>query len=171
MDVQILKWVRDVAEYHRPLKRVLELGSLDVNGSIRPAFDQCGVLDYVGIDQRPGTGVDVVLNTADLYEAHHLGQFDCVVATSFFEHDRQFWQTLDGVYRRLNHGGVFIVTVPHQDWGYHGEPKDYYRYTADALKDVFFDRYGLVTIMDALWPTPEHMPHLKCQHMGGWGVK
>jgi len=171
MDPQIVQWVRDIAQYYKPLKRVLELGSLNVNGTIRSAFDDCGVLEYVGLDARAGECVDVVMNAADLYEAHHLGQFDCVVATSFFEHDPTFWDTLDGVYRRLNHGGIFIVTVPHQEWGYHGEPKDYYRFTMDALTEVFFGRYRHAFITGTLWPTPEDSPHLKCQHMGGWGQK
>ena len=37
--------------------RVLEVGSLDINGSVRPIFTDC---EYVGLDLGPGPGVDVI---------------------------------------------------------------------------------------------------------------
>ncbi len=38
-------------------KSVLEIGSLNINGSIRPFFEQC---TYVGVDLGEGADVDVV---------------------------------------------------------------------------------------------------------------
>ena len=37
--------------------RVLEVGSLDLNGSVRRFFSNCA---YTGIDVAPGKGVDIV---------------------------------------------------------------------------------------------------------------
>lgn len=37
--------------------KVLEIGSLDINGSVRSFFDNC---DYTRLDIAPGRGVDVV---------------------------------------------------------------------------------------------------------------
>jgi len=38
-------------------KKVLEVGSLNINGSIRQFFTEC---DYLGIDVGPGVDVDLV---------------------------------------------------------------------------------------------------------------
>jgi hypothetical protein len=37
--------------------KVLEVGSLDINGSIRMFFSDC---DYTGVDLGPGRGVDLI---------------------------------------------------------------------------------------------------------------
>lgn len=60
---------------------VLEIGSLNLNGSIRPYFEQC---TYVGVDVGPGPGVDVVAKGEDLTYAE--GSFDVVCSTECFEH-------------------------------------------------------------------------------------
>ena len=36
--------------------RVLEVGSLDINGSVRELFEKC---DYTGVDLQMGPGVDL----------------------------------------------------------------------------------------------------------------
>ena len=42
-------------------KRVLEVGSKFVNGSVRPLIEKfCSPRDYVGVDIEPGKYVDVV---------------------------------------------------------------------------------------------------------------
>ena len=38
-------------------KKVLEIGSLDINGSVRTFFENC---DYTGLDVGEGKGVDIV---------------------------------------------------------------------------------------------------------------
>ena len=167
MDKQILDWITPFIEKRGPFKYVLELGSLDVNGTIKPAF--VGTEHYTGLDMREGPGVDIVCHAAELQHRHGLGKFDCIVATSFFEHDATFWETLAGVHKLLSVGGWFVLTVPTPEWGYHAEPKDYYRFTTDALRDVFFHRFDEVEIFNPLWPTPTDFPHCVCQHMGGCG--
>jgi hypothetical protein len=67
-------------EYFTKVK-VLEIGSLDVNGTIRDHFDFC---TYTGIDLGEGPGVDVVKRgeRAD-WES---GSFDTVISAECFEH-------------------------------------------------------------------------------------
>jgi hypothetical protein len=43
--------------------KVLEVGSLDINGSIRPFFENC---DYLGVDLGEGRGVDMVAKGEEL---------------------------------------------------------------------------------------------------------
>ena len=42
---------------------VLEIGSLDINGSVRPMFKPFQ-LTYTGIDMQEGPGVDIVVDAA-----------------------------------------------------------------------------------------------------------
>ena len=51
------QWLRQVYPSHFYKKRVLDVGSLNVNGTNRVLFKKC---EYVGIDVIEGKGVDVV---------------------------------------------------------------------------------------------------------------
>ena len=101
--------------------RTLELGSYDVNGSVRPLFTG----EYVGVDHSHGPGVDVVMdsNALDFPDA----SFDTVVSTSMLEHDPAFWRTLGEVARVLRLGGHFVLTTVTTGFPVHNEP-DYWRF-------------------------------------------
>lgn len=103
---------------------VLEIGSLDVNGSVRKLFSD----EYTGIDRKEGKGVDIVTDDLSRFYAE---EFDVVVSTSALEHDPMFWVTLAEVGRILSPGGYFILTTV--SWGFfeHDKP-DYYRFLPDV---------------------------------------
>lgn len=85
-------------------KRILEVGSLDINGSIRGFFNKC---DYIGLDVGEGKGVDIV---CPIHEYFHPSEFDTLVSTEMLEHDK-FWQeSLLSMYSNLKPGGLFILT-------------------------------------------------------------
>lgn len=116
--------------------RVLEVGSRDVNGSVRGLFLRC---DYVGIDCASGKGVDHVTLAHD-YRPLDGRPFDTVVTTEALEHD-PFWarSVRHCVEVLLRPGGLFIATwasplrpehgtratVPYE--GIYGPDPDYYR--------------------------------------------
>jgi SAM-dependent methyltransferase len=86
-------------------KRVLEIGSLDINGSVRSYFTQC---DYIGLDIGPGPGVDVVCQGQE-YDAPN-DSFDVTVCCEVMEHN-PFWQdTLRNMIRLLKPGGLLIMS-------------------------------------------------------------
>ena len=66
-------------------KKVLEVGSLNINGSIRDFFYEC---EYVGIDIGEGEGVDLVCE-GQKYDAPN-ETFDVSCSTECFEHN-PFW--------------------------------------------------------------------------------
>jgi SAM-dependent methyltransferase len=84
--------------------RVLEIGSRNVNGSIRQFFRGC---EYVGLDCQPGCCVDVV-NLA--HEFADPDPFDVVVSCEAFEHDPHFDRTIPHVLGLLRRGGLFVAT-------------------------------------------------------------
>jgi SAM-dependent methyltransferase len=86
--------------------RVLEIGSLNVNGTIRECFVE--PIEYVGIDCHPGPGVDVV---AIAHEWRGRPEsFDVVCSCEAFEHDPHAAATIANMLRHLKPGGLFLST-------------------------------------------------------------
>jgi len=87
---------------------VLEVGSCEVAGTVRPAF--VNARTYVGVDWRPGPCVDVVSL------AHKMPfkpeSFDVVVSTSMLEHDPYWRESLTKMVDVLKPGGALLLT-----WG------------------------------------------------------
>ena len=124
MHGSVHSWVADrVGSGGLAALSVLEVGSLDVNGSVRDCFTG----SYVGLDMREGPGVDTVAN------AHALpfpdASFGAVVSTSTIEHDDAFWLTLAEMGRVLEPGGHLLLTMPGIAFGAHEFPADYWRFT------------------------------------------
>lgn len=111
----------------QPVK-VIEIGSRDVNGSIRkhcpPDFE------YVGVDFEAGKGVDLVL--ADPYELPFEAESaDLVVSSSCFEHSELFWILFLEIMRLLKPHGLFYLNAP-SNGGFHRYPVDCWRFYPDS---------------------------------------
>jgi SAM-dependent methyltransferase len=129
-----------------PETRVLIVGALDVNGSVKPYFDKSTV---IGIDLTDGPGVDHVINAHYLLEPDSLEligntEFDVVACTEMLEHDDEFWRSLYNISVLLRPGGYLILTARGARRGIegkqHGEsmwehayPDDYYRFMPNAV--------------------------------------
>lgn len=74
---------------------VLEIGSLDVNGSVRRFWH--GVPNYVGVDLLAGKGVDVVCPAENLPYGERL--FDVVVSCECLEHARNWSLIFERMWR------------------------------------------------------------------------
>ena len=85
--------------------KVLEIGSLDINGSIRDFYTNC---DYVGIDIGEGKGVDVVCE-GQKYNAPS-NSFDQVISCEVMEHNPHWRQTLENMIRLCRPGGLVVMT-------------------------------------------------------------
>ena len=108
--------------------RVLDVGALDVNGSLRPVAPAGSF--YVGVDLTPGAGVDVVVDGGrNLPFAPD--SFDVCVSTSCFEHDGMFWHTFGQMAEVTRHGGFLYVSAP-SNGPYHSYPHDNWRFYPDA---------------------------------------
>lgn len=111
-----------------PGRRILEVGSRDVNGTLRPYAGND--VEYVGVDVEPGPGVDVVLE--DPYQLPFPdASFDLVLSTSCFEHDPLFWLSFDEMARVARIGGFLYVSAPVQG-EVHRYPVDCWRFYPDA---------------------------------------
>lgn len=120
-------------------KVVIEVGSQDVNGSIRPLFEARGPAAYTGTDFADGPGVDLVLpaNMLDI----HFGQqsADVLVSCEMLEHAEHWQHDIEAMKRVLKIGGVAIITCRGPGFPYHGYPHDYWRFTPEHFGDIFVD--------------------------------
>lgn len=119
---------------------VLEVGSRNVNGSVRQFFSGG---TYVGLDCEPGPGVDVV-SLAHEYKPPTDALFDVVISCEAFEHDPYLRKSLTNVMRYLRIGGLFVATCASSSRPEHGTRKtlttdgifgpdpDYYRGVSSA---------------------------------------
>jgi len=86
-------------------KRVLDVGSLDVNGTNKYLFEEC---EYKGLDLGEGKNVDIIC-PVHLYNAPD-NSFDTIISTECFEHDMYFDLSIKNIIRMLRSGGLFLFT-------------------------------------------------------------
>lgn len=110
--------------------KVVEIGSQNVNGSIREVCP--AAFEYIGLDFAEAPGVDIVLEdpyALPLADA----SADIVVSSSCFEHSELFWLTYLEVMRILKPDGVFYLNVP-SNGIFHRYPVDCWRFYPDSGK-------------------------------------
>lgn len=129
MHKDVLVWAKQAL----PLEgKVLEVGSLNVNGSLREVLPITH-----GIDIREGKDVDEVLDACALLSVYGPEYWDHVVSSSTFEHV-EFWETaLRNAWGALKTGGKFLFEVPTLDKAYHAHPADYWRWDIPLLEQIF----------------------------------
>lgn len=109
--------------------RVLDVGSLDVNGNNRDFFTDS---EYLGIDVVPGKNVDRVARIEDIQET-----FRVVICTEVLEHYEKPQKLFQEMIARVEPGGMLLVTCAGPKRPEHGTRKhpipgmvcetDYYR--------------------------------------------
>ena len=110
--------------------KVVEIGSQNVNGSLRDVCDPN--FSYIGLDFERGNGVDVVLD--DPYSLPMDSEsIDIVVSSSCFEHSEFFWLTFLEVQRILKPTGLFYLNAPSAG-NFHRYPVDCWRFFPDSGK-------------------------------------
>ena len=110
--------------YVEPCSRVLDVGALDINGSLRQFAPS--TMTYIGVDMVAGKGVDTVLD-----DPHRLpfddASFDAVVSTSCYEHDPAFWLSFNEAIRVLRPSGFLYMNAP-SNGHVHRHPTDCSRF-------------------------------------------
>lgn len=102
---QFVQSVKQKHPFYFDSKKVLEIGSLNLNGSIRPLFTNC---QYIGIDVGPGRDVDVVGLGHEYPAENH--SFDVVISCETLEHD-PYWQlTFRKMIDLSRPGGLVLVS-------------------------------------------------------------
>lgn len=133
MHDSVREFVADVVEAQRESLmecRVLEMGSLNVNGTVRDLFADVA-FGYLGIDGRLGPGVDYPCFSWATPFADE--SFDVIVSTEMLEHDAKPGLTFKEANRLLPKGGHLIVTARGPGFPEHDYPDDHWRFVPADL--------------------------------------
>jgi SAM-dependent methyltransferase len=114
--------------YGRPGDHILDVGAMDINGTLRPYVPAKSI--YTGIDLKPGPGVDIVID--EFAGLRHLDDtYDLIVCTSCFEHDMMFWNSFLEMVKLTKPGGFIYINAP-SNGPFHNYPVDCWRFYPDA---------------------------------------
>jgi SAM-dependent methyltransferase len=120
-------------------KRVLEVGSIDMNGTVRPFVEALEPAQYIGVDIMLGPGVDLICDAEKLVEVFGSESFDVVVSTELIEHVPN-WRTVISNFKRvLRPHGVLLITTRSKGYPFHGAPYDFWRYETSDLERMLCD--------------------------------
>jgi hypothetical protein len=131
MHESVLKFVMSALQPHEVAgKSVLEVGSYNVNGSVRPYIESLGPSRYLGIDICEGPGVDLV---EDITTSSRNVSFDVVISTEMLEHAEDWYAALSRMQQLCNE--TLILTARGPGFPFHNPP-DHWRFTCDDIRRV-----------------------------------
>jgi len=96
-------------------KRVLDVGSGDINGNNNFLFENC---EYNGNDVIQANNVTIVSRTKDLTFKDNT--FNTIISTECFEHDPQYRESFIKIYSMLKEDGLFCFTCASTGRAEHG---------------------------------------------------
>jgi len=163
-----MAFVKDVVcEREIKGKRVLEVGAMNVNGTIRPIIEAFGPMEYVATDMLDGLGVDIVVPAEELTREFGKSSFDAVFCVETLEHMKTWVIALRNMKAVCKLGGIILLTARGPDFPRHDYPSDYWRFTEEDMAHILGD----CTAPD-IRPDPE-MPGLfaKAKKPKGFKIK
>lgn len=129
-------------------KDILEVGSFDVNGSLRLNTLKLNPKSYTGVDISAGSCVDKVVDANDLVKEFGKESFDVVISTEMMEHIENWRNVINNMKEVLRPLGYILITTRSKGFGYHAYPHDYWRYEESDIRKIFADFEILETKID-----------------------
>jgi SAM-dependent methyltransferase len=125
-------------------REILEVGSLNVNGSARDVLAQ-NYKNYVGTDLRPGPRVDMVVDACDLTQTFGEETFDAVVSTETLEHVERWRPAIYNMVGVLRDKGILILTTRSVGFPHHEYPYDCWRFQPETMREIL-SRLGMTKV-------------------------
>jgi SAM-dependent methyltransferase len=164
MNVRCIEFIAENITYQDVHgKRIIEVGSLNVNGSPRYVLRLLNPREYVGVDIESGNGVDLVCPAENVVERFGENNFDIVVSTEMLEHVSDWKTAISNLKRALKTNGLLFITTRSYGFKYHGYPYDFWRYEQKDFQEIFSDMDIIKLEKDTMSPgvflkarKPEH---------------
>lgn len=122
-------------------KRVIELGSRDINGSARRVLRRFKPEFYVGVDATSGRGVDVVCDVERVNRLYPKGFFHLVVATELLEHVYDWRRAIENMVYLCAPHGYILITTRSEGFPLHDYPEDHWRFSLEDMSEIFKGAY------------------------------
>jgi SAM-dependent methyltransferase len=121
-------------------KKILEVGSKYVNGSVRPLIEKfCQPSEYIGIDIEEGKFVDMILPAEEIVNYFGKEVFDVVIATELLEHVKDWRKIIQNMKDVLKPLGYIYITTRSLGFPFHAYPYDFWRYEIEDMQNIFSD--------------------------------
>ena len=120
-------------------KATLEVGSRNINGSLRGIVEAFSPGSYIGVDMVPGDGVDQLCNAEKLIERFGQESFDVLISTEMLEHVRDWCKVVENFKLLLRPAGLLLITTRSRGFPYHEAPFDFWRYEISDMRQIFSD--------------------------------
>lgn len=167
-------WVKDRYPEYFKYKKVLDIGSGDINGNNNSLFYECHMIRN---DIAFGPNVDVIAFAHDLPFVDEY--FNTIISTECLEHDREYPKTLRSVIRMLEPGGLFVMACATTGRPEHGtskhKPYQVFATRVEGLEDYYQnlteDNIRDVIDIDRTFSDYEFSVNNKHHDLYFWGVK
>jgi SAM-dependent methyltransferase len=120
-------------------KRVIEVGSNNVNCSLRPIVEAMEPHEYIGVDIVEGPGVDLLCSAENLVKEFGEESFDLVISTEMLEHVQDWKQSINNMKKICRPNGVILITTRSIGYPFHGHPADFWRFEKEDMESIFSD--------------------------------
>ena len=130
---------QNLPEYEVEDAIILEVGSYNVNGSLRALAKERRCRLYIGIDIEAGQGVDIICKAENLLSRFGYNIFDIVICTEMMEHIEDWQRVISNLKGVLKKKGLLILTTRSKGFVIHGYPNDYWRYEVEDMEKIFSD--------------------------------
>lgn len=138
-NVDCIRWAaKNITKQEIAGKKIIEVGSYDVNGNVRCVIELLEPAQYVGVDIMKGPGVDMICAAENLVEKFGGESFDVIISTCVLEHLKDWKKAISNIKNICKPNGTILIIVP-SNWSYHEHPYDFWRYGKDDIKNIFSD--------------------------------
>lgn len=164
------KFFDRLSKIHKPM--VLEIGTRGW-GDQPPRHHRDAVMIanpkaiWTGLDAEPGPGVDVVADAHELGSHFEPGVFDAIICVATLEHFRRPWVAAQEIAKVTKPGGVALIST-HQSFPVHGYPCDYFRFSREAIGELFAKDNGWMVEESAYAYPAKVIPLTNDVHVSGW---
>lgn len=150
--LDFIKWsFRNLKKTEFQGKKVLDVGSLELEGSLRFIIESFKPKKYLGVDIKKGKGVDFICQAEDLVRVFGQESFAAVICSFTLEHILNWQKAISNIKNVCQKAGLIIIAVP-VDHPYHGYPNDYWRFQKRDLQRIFSDCQILSLEENHQWP-------------------
>lgn len=150
--------------------KVLEVGSLDINGSVRQFFTDC---DYLGIDVGEGKGVDLVCQAQE-FQAPAFS-FNTAISCECFEHNPYWIASFENMHRVVEKGGLVVMSCATTGRAEHGtrasSPADAPLVEWDYYKNLTEEDFRKAFELDKMFSEYEFSTNNQTHDLYFYGVK